>query len=302
MKVVLFAFVLCALSNAQIRAQTSSEPDWQTIAGGKMSFEVASVRKSVPESALRANFPMGPDAIYKDTGGKLYANFTLSSYIQFAYKLFLTSEQRTALLARFPAWTRNDKFTIMASGPAGANKDQMRLMMQSLLADRFGLKVHFEMREAKVLAMSLEPPGKLGPRLHPHRVGFPCDKTAPTPSDGSVPIVFPLDCDAVVIFFDGKHPPTLGARNMTMGQMAQALMEPSHLGRPIVDNTGVNGRYDFTLTWIPDSPDLPLPDNETSGGPDILQALREQLGLKLRPTQVSLEELVVDDVKPLLDN
>lgn len=66
------------------------------------------------------------------------------------------------MLANLPAWVKSDRFAIEAVAPQHATKDQYRLMMQSLLADRFGLKLHFEQRDVPVLAMVLVKPGKPG--------------------------------------------------------------------------------------------------------------------------------------------
>src|ERR1700692_4601483 len=165
-------------------AQSIGMPDWQKAAGGKMAFEVASVRPSAPGTFRPPTFPLSLDESYLPTGGRFFADFGLDVYVEFAYKLWLTPEQREALFAHFPNWTKADKFTVEARGPADATKDQMRLMMQSLLADRFGLKVHYERRETPVLVMTLARPGKLGPKLRSHSEGPACDEVIPVPTDG----------------------------------------------------------------------------------------------------------------------
>ncbi len=292
--------LLCASS---AHAQSASAPDWQTAAGGKLSFDVASIRPTPPGQFTRPSFPLGPDGSYHPTGGEFSAVFPLSVYIQFAYKLWLTPEQQEALLAKFPAWTKTEKFTIKARGPVDATKDQMRLMMQSLLAERFGLKVHFEEREATVLVMTLAHPGKLGPKLHLHSEGPSCDEAIPAPPEGTVPPVFPLGCEDAGVFFDGKHPAMLGARNTTLDLIALSLPWLGNVGRPIVNHTGLQGRYDYTLTWALNPEGAPLPpDSEALNAPSFLEALKEQLGMRLDSAKLPIQVLVVDHIEQPSEN
>ena len=107
---------------------------------------------------------------YSATGGRFVANTSLSVYIQFAYKLWLTGEQNQSMLAHLPKWVSTDSYIITAKAPIGnPTKDQMRLMMQSLLADRYHLAIHFETLDTTVLALTLVKPGRAGPELKPHR-------------------------------------------------------------------------------------------------------------------------------------
>ena len=121
--------VAVGIADAPLGAQSSSVPDWQTAAGGKRAFEVASVR---PAKGVRPpNFPLDPgDA--KTTGGRLSGTLPLMVCIGFAYKLNI-GDISTQLPKAFP----KDLFDIEARAPGNPTKDQMRLMMQSLLADRF---------------------------------------------------------------------------------------------------------------------------------------------------------------------
>ena len=144
-------------------ARAQDAPDWQTEAGGKKSFEVASVKRDTGEFRS-PNFPFDPGDAYAETGGRLSADFSLTTYITFAYKLALTQEQRQAMIAHLPKWVAEDRFSIQAkAAEANPTKDQMRLMMQDLLADRFKLAVHFETQEVPVLALVPVKAGKLGP-------------------------------------------------------------------------------------------------------------------------------------------
>jgi hypothetical protein len=148
--------------------QTQKVPQWQTAAGGKMSFEVASIRLSKPGTFTLPSFPLSRDDSYTPTAGLFRADFPLMVYVEFAYKLWLTREQRESILAHRPKWVATDNFEIHARASGNPTKDQMRLMMQSLLADRFKLAIHFETQQVPVLALVLVKPGVTGPKLRPH--------------------------------------------------------------------------------------------------------------------------------------
>jgi hypothetical protein len=117
---------------------------WQTAAGGKMSFDVASIRPTKPGVFTPPNFALSSDDSYSPNGGLLSADFSLATYIEFAYKLWLSPDQRKSMLANLPKWVDRDKYEIHARASGNPTKDQMRLMMQSLLADRFKLAIHYE--------------------------------------------------------------------------------------------------------------------------------------------------------------
>jgi uncharacterized protein (TIGR03435 family) len=304
-KILVMVVVLVAVDRPRMFGQQtpSDVPGWQKAAGGKMEFDVASVRLSEPGKFRPPSIPLGPDDSTRPSGGRFFADFSLNTYIEFAYKLWLTTEQRDAMLMHLPAWTKTDKFTIEARGPENATKDQMRLMMQSLLADRFGLKMHFEARETSVLVMTLAHPGKLGRQLVPHNEGPACDTVFPVPPAGTVPTVYPLQCDGYSVFFDGKHPAILGARNTTLDLMVLSIPGLGHIGRPIVNRTGLTGRYDFTLTFAPDPEVVPLPaDSPALQAPTFLEALKEQLGMRLDTAKLPVQVPVVDHVERPSEN
>jgi bla regulator protein BlaR1 len=280
-------------------AQSPSAADWQSKAGGNMSFDVASVRPTGPQTSFASNVPFGPDDYFTPTSGLFRAARPVSAYIEFAYKLFLTNRQRDELLKNLPVWVRTENFTVEARGPLNATKDQMRLMIQSLLSDRFGLKVHVETRDTPVLLMALAHSDRLGPRLHLHSEGVPCDQVIPLPSPDTEIKIWPLSCDDYAVHFDGKHPALLGSRNTTLNLMAHSLSEwaEGELGRPLVDNTDLSGRYDFTLTWALNPGGSLPPDSSALDAPTFLEALKQQLGLKLTSAKVPLQVLVIDHVE-----
>src|SRR5262249_12152676 len=143
-------------------------------------------------------------------------------FVQFAYKL----ARFQYAMAKAPQWLRTDSYDIEAKAQGDPTKDQMRLMMQSLLADRFKLAVHFETKELPVLALMHVKTGKLGPKLLPHSQGPPCPEfkgfdlgmTPPNPRKD----VFPQNCSAVES--RGMHGTWfVGGRDTTMATAVQTF-------------------------------------------------------------------------------
>jgi uncharacterized protein (TIGR03435 family) len=273
-----------------------------------MAFDVASVKLIAPGTPFAAgNFPLDIGDSYGPTGGRFRSVFPLLIYIDFAYKIGFTPEQ----IAHVPEWVAHDRYAIEArvEGKGKPTKDQMRLMMQSLLADRFKLAIHFESKEVPVFALTLVKPGKLGPKLHLHSDGPPCDSNNPgdptvngAPPGGSE--LFPSVCDTFVVV---PGPNGIGARdgarNIAIGLFADFVSR--FVGRPVVDKTGLTEKVDFTMEWV-NEPNGPPPvdagDPPGSQGPTMMRALREQLGLKLESTRGPVQNLVVDHVERPSEN
>jgi uncharacterized protein (TIGR03435 family) len=243
---------------------------------------------------------MDSDDNYIPTGGLFTADMSLQTYISFAYKLNLLNSG----LAHLPEWVATENFEIRARSAGNPTKDQMRLMMQSLLAERFKLVIHFETREQPVLALTLIKPNNPGPKLHPHVDGPACDSREPPRDNSTANIdVFPPMCNEFQAIEKPDHEVLVGARNTTAELMAAFFSNVGHLGRPVVDQTGLSGPIDFTMEYTPDS-------NAASGtgappdlkGETFLEAVKEQLGLKLEPTKARLDIPVVDHVERPSEN
>jgi uncharacterized protein (TIGR03435 family) len=189
-------------------------------------------------------------------------------------------------------------------------------MVQSLLADRFKLAAHFETREAPALALTLVKAEKLGPKLIRHADGRACgDPAAPIGSvpagliggkDDAGPQNYPPMCDSFVLIRRPDGTMLGGYRNATMDQLAGSLSGITGLGRTLVDRTGLSGRFDFTLAWAPE-PTAPAPSDAPTTppdplGPPAMQALRDQLGLKLESRRAPVKILVIDRVERPLEN
>jgi uncharacterized protein (TIGR03435 family) len=306
--------------NASLRAQAAAQ-GWERADGGGQEFEVASVRKNTSGGQSNSNFSLDNGNAYFTAGkddalnpnGTLFSakSQTLLRYIVFAYKLGGTQE--LALRFDFYAglglhvseWVRNDRYDIDARTPGAATKDQMRLMMQSLLAERFKLAVHWETREAPVFALVLDRPGKLGPQLRQHPAGDDCSTTAfPENSGKNAPAAPPLAAIPIPCGLIAHLPASapgenhFGGRNVTLTMLAESMPTQTGLNtlpRPLIDETGLTGGFDFSIEWTPE--DTSQAGELDSFGAAFREALKEQLGLKLEPQKGPVLVLVIDHVE-----
>jgi uncharacterized protein (TIGR03435 family) len=280
-------------SAGPLHAQKTMEsiPDWQKAAGSAMAFEVASVRED-KGPFKPPSFALSSDEWFRDPNGRFHADFALPTYIQFAYKIWLTEEEHRAVFAKLPEWVKTGRFDIEATAPLHATKDQYRLMMQTLLVERFGLKLHFEQRELPVLAMVLLKPGKPGPRLIPHERGQACGEI-PKPE------TYPTECYSYAakpnkdgMWLSGSRGTSMDLIGKFVGSMAGASGE---IGRRVVDQTGLTGLWDFTIESAP--PTQTPPQDGASAGPTMLEVVSDQLGIKLKAARAVVSVLVVEHLE-----
>lgn len=202
-----------------------------------------------------------------------------------------------------PAWIETDRFDITAKGSGDVGPEQMQSMMRGLLAERFGMVVHNETRDMPIYALMLaRADGKLGPTMKPSSTdcealfargrGRGATPPPPPPAPGQ-----PMQCG---IRFG---PGTLSMGGMPLSQFAQTLSPVT--GRVVQDKSGLEGRYDFELSWTPDQGagpggpprDAPPPPAGDGGG-SLYTAIQEQLGLKLTSTRGPVDVVVVDKLNP----
>ena len=281
---------LLMLAAAVSFAQTSA---------GLPSFEVASVKPVTSGSGFS-----GP--CFDRPGTLTCPGTTLRSLLVRAYEL-----ENYQLVCSFPI--DRDRYEINAKFPAGSSKEQIKLMLQNLLTERFGLAVHRETRNMPTFELAV---AKSGSKL----------RDPEKPQDGQ-PSVDARGRPATVLDKDGQPvlPPGIpGMRNVAgppnggpliirisaRMQRLEALlrMVGPDLGRPVVDKTGLTGIYDFTLTWAParvvmdgqlvnqglkaqpEAMDLA----SEPGPPDLRAAFAAQLGLNLEQKTGPVDVLVVD--------
>jgi uncharacterized protein (TIGR03435 family) len=313
--VALFSVVIptCAQSVAAPNpAQQSSQPEtpaWEKAAGGHLEFEIASVKEDPPNSSggrvmPASNVPLAPGDTFSPTGGLFQAtHWPLIAYISFAYKL--QPGQLQSVNSDLPKWTMQDFFDIQARAAGNPTKDQFRLMMQSLLANRFKLIIHSETREQPVFALVLDKPEKFGPQLRPHTDGSP--SCAPATAASALPFTtgtvdggYPAECGSVMMIPTGKRGSVgVGGRNVTMGMIASTIDGAGNLSgeleKPVIDGTGLKGAFDFRIDFTPQLPFMPNAAADQNA-PTFLEALKDQLGLKLDPQTGEVQKVIVDHV------
>lgn len=284
-------------------ANSYTTPAWQIAAGGHLSFEVASIRLAEPGASFRTNVNLNLEDEAIPIGGRLSATAALGSYIALAYKFMPVGAQSDEVFGHLPKWATTDLFTIEAKAPmANPSKDQVRLMMQSLLAERFKLAVHFETHDESVMALVLIKPGKLGPRLRPHSQGPACDTEIPPVDRNSrkIPDVWLPVCGTTQAIDWSDHTAILGSRNITLDVLAAYIPTLIPVDRPVIDQTGLTGRFDYELIF---TPEWRMPKEQSASapldlpGPTFFEALKDQLGLKLKPTRAPIQTLVIDHVE-----
>lgn len=269
-----------------------------------MEFEVASIRRSEPGTFMRPNMVLNAEDTPVPAGGLFVANFSLLIFIEFAWNIMPTREQEGDLVAHLPRWVSSDHFVIRAQFSGNPTKDQIRLMMQSLLAERFGLTVHFESHQAPVFALVASKPGKLGQRIRPHAEGPACNAAVVIPADPASPTLppggFVAACGRVSAVDGPNHTVVLGARNITFDHLAGYLGDIANMDRPLVNETGLSGTYDFSMSWLPEHDSRSAAVNELppdAQGPSFSEALNDDLGLKMKPTRAVIQTLVIDHVE-----
>jgi uncharacterized protein (TIGR03435 family) len=233
------------------------------------AFEVATVKAAEPGAAGRY--------IRMVTAHEFTAhNHAVKTLIAAAYNL------SPKAISGGPAWVESDRWEILAKAPGDVrpNLDEQMSMLRKLLEERFQLRFHREPKELSIYALTV---GKGGAKLK--------ESTAPADAhpEGAPPLIFVLSPTGV----------SLPARSATMGELA-SVMQRAALDRPVVDRTGLTGRYDFTLEWTPDETqfDGAAPrDNGDEAKPGLFAAIQQQLGLKLEATRGPVDVLVIDGVK-----
>src|SRR5580658_7671377 len=208
-------------------------------------------------------------------------NYSLKSLVGAAYNL------TPRAISGGPAWAVSDHYDILAGTPGEIqpNLDEQMSMLRKLLADRFKLTFHRDQKEFSIYALSIT---KNGPKLK--------ESTAPPEKlPELVSVVFP---DRVL----------LPARNTTMAEFASHLMNRGVLDRPVVDKTGLSGKYDFELEWADDETQFGgklrkrASAEDGSDKPDFFAAVQQQLGLRLDATKGLVDVLIIDQVERPSEN
>ena len=280
------AIIVFLASHRALVAQSSPGP----------AFEVTSVRSNRSNDPANSRFPLGPGDAF-DPGSLFSAtNQPLIVYLRFAYKLGQSD------LLGLPSWVYNDRFDIEARAPGSPTKDQMRLMMRSLLAARFKVSSHTERRTRPVFNLVLAKARKTGPQLQPSSDGETCSAASPTASRLELP---PIPCGSIgQISASAPDKGRLGGRDIKIAQIAAILTNPfTGVDRPVLDRTGLTGTFDFSLEWSLEHDSARPPDTiqpaaqPEDQGSSFLEALKEQLGFKLMSATSPVNVLTIDHVE-----
>jgi uncharacterized protein (TIGR03435 family) len=187
-----------------------------------------------------------------------------------------------------PNWLGSTRYEIVAKVPAGANDDDVRSMLQRLIAERFGLKFH---REEKTMPAYALVTGRNGPKLKPSTgssTSVPGRDGFPDLPEGVAPGVTKIDSAGSVRRF------ATGAMSMT--QFADYLAGQTDF--PVIDLTELRGKYDIVFYY---SKPLPISINsqeiQADNSFELLSALHEQLGLELQTRKLSVDLLIVDHIE-----
>jgi len=228
-----------------------------------LTFDVASI-KVAPPGGRSFGTKGGPGT--PDPERITYTNLTLQGLLRDAYKV----QQVIG-----PGWLEQERFDIIAKVPKGTKSPQVRQMLQTLLKERFRVVAHTESREFSVYELVV---GKNGFKLK-ESAQDPKSAAGQPAEDGS----------AGFEIIDGKH-----VRATFSKEPIGILL--AYLGgsedRPVLDKTGLTGRYDFTLEYAPDGSPA-----EVSGSFPTFRSAIEQLGLKLQPSKAQLDVLIVESAE-----
>ncbi len=236
----------------------------------KPAFEVATIKPSRPDA-------QGQTITVR---GRTFAtmNQTVVGMMTFAFGI------HPSQIVGAPAWLGDARFDISAQpeGTGMPNNQQWKAALAKLLADRFALAFHHETKELSVYALTVVKSGSKLTKNETDPNGLPA------------------------LFFRGLG--NFPVHNATMADFT-GVMQAVVLDRPVVDRTGLEGRYDFQLTWTPDETQfggrggqVPPPADPSTAPPGLFTAIQEQLGLKLDATKLPVDVLVVDRVEKPTEN
>ena len=233
------------------------------------AFEVASIK---PDPIPLQNISIGKP------GGRLVARGIFTRFL-----IALAYDVREFQVLDGPSWITREQYSIDAK-PGDNPKDpifsvyltkrqkeddEFKLRIQSLLADRFQLRIHKETRETQVYSLVV---AKNGPKFKESRFN---------------------ESDAEKGRLPGlkMRPNELAGTSVEIRLLAETLSR--QLGRNVIDKTGLNGEYDFDLRWAPEVGDGDSPPD----GPSVFTAVQEQLGLKLESSKAPVDAIVIDHIE-----
>ena len=230
----------------------------QSQAQPQLQFDVASIRPST----LVAPSDSNPESIDIAPGGRLtMRNIRLSACLKWAFDV-----QDSQLSG--PAWIELERYDIVAQGTGSRTTNNLKLMLRSLLADRFKLALHHAKKEESVYGLVV---AKNGPKFSESK------------EDGKSDI--------------RRTPVGVTAEKTSMAEFADMLS--GQLGTPVADMTGLKGRFDLAFDLRPYVANQTAPQSIASL---VVEAMEEQLGLKLQSVKTIVDTLVIDHIEKPSEN
>jgi len=271
---------------------------------GRQQFEVASVKVHPPPVTLIG---------IANRGGRFTATgFSLKMLVGRGYAV------PASQIVGGPSWADSERYDIEAKAPEGAT--QFQPMLQSLLEDRFKLRIHKETKDLPVYELVVAKSGLKMKLSEDQTPPPPVAQAAPPQDRGAGPRGGPGPGGSP--FGPGPRPRGTAGRGSINGHL---LFEGSAVGvqmlvttlqgmvdRPVVDKTGLSGLFDMRLEWVPGSeappspfgpnPNAPSPPPPDDSAPTVFTALQEQLGLRLEGGKAPLEVVVIDSAERPTEN
>ena len=275
------------------------------------AFDAASIKLHTNGPSLGVNLAR--------PGGHVQLTANLQVLMVLGYDLRSLSEAVNRI-SGMPNWGTTQSFDIEAEAPGNPTVEQKRLMLQSLLAERFKMAVHRETRQSPVYAMELVSPKKLGPQLHRHAADSNClvstvQGTAPgsgpsqsdSPAGRAAAAMQKYPCGRVVgnLLTQGDRSLAWsGGRDVSMDALADGVGTMEYIDHPVVNRTELEGNFDFTVEWDARAADIVADSgaNQVQAGDSLFEAMRSQLGVKLELQKAPVDIIVIDHVEQLTQN
>jgi uncharacterized protein (TIGR03435 family) len=245
------------------------------------SFSAASIRPSASRST-------GASYAGLEDGSVMISNMSVMAMVAEAYGID-ESIARFILAGDDPLLS--DRFNVNAKGPASATRDQQRLMLRTLLADRFGLRTHTEKRDVPVYAVTVVKEGSLGPKLRPSTTNCRAYMALARAVNADVLPIVPRNADGAAlcpsIFVSASPSVTLRGAGTLLDLVTQ--LQP-WVDRPVVDSTALAGNFEWSVTLSHDRP-------AQASMASLMTAFEEQLGLAVDATSAPMDVRVIDAVE-----
>jgi uncharacterized protein (TIGR03435 family) len=231
------------------------------------NFEVATIKPNISGAASMQGLTLQ---------GRNFAtrNSSLADLISFAYNV------QVKQIVGGPDWMDKDRYDIAAvpEQEGVPNGEQLKIMMRKLIVDRFAMKFHTDKKEMSAYVLTV---GKIGQKLNPTQLKGPLPGISIRPGTGGI---------------------TLNMVNATIGDFT-GFLQILVLDRPVVDRTGIQGRFDYQCTFAPDDsqfnghPPIPPQANSADAAPGLFDAIQQQLGLKLDAEKTDVDVISIDHVE-----